>query len=88
VGRKQIEFSLQGPDLKELDRLTRLVMDKIRATPGLVDLDSSIKADKPTIEVDVRREAASELGLGMAQIAGPLAHAGGRTDRGQLARQR
>jgi hypothetical protein len=47
-------------------------MDKIRATPGLVDLDSSIKADKPTIEVDVRREAASELGLGMAQIAGPL----------------
>jgi len=71
-GQKQIEFSLKGPDLKELDRLTRLVMDKIRATPGLVDLDSSIKADKPTIEIEVKREAASELGLGMAQIAGPL----------------
>ncbi len=71
-GQKQIELSLKGPDLRELDRLTRLVMDKIRATPGLVDLDSSIKADKPTIEVEVRREAASELGLGMAQIAGPL----------------
>ena len=25
-GQKQIEFSLQGPDLKELDRLTRLVI--------------------------------------------------------------
>ncbi len=71
-GQKQIEFSLQGPDLRELDRLTRLVLDKVRAIPGLVDLDSSIKADKPTIEVDIRREAASELGLGVSQIAGPL----------------
>jgi HAE1 family hydrophobic/amphiphilic exporter-1 len=71
-GQKQIEFSLQGPDLRELDRLTRLVMDKVRPIPGLVDLDSSIKADKPTIEVDIRRDVASELGLGVSQIAGPL----------------
>ncbi|NTV87891.1 MAG: efflux RND transporter permease subunit, partial [Burkholderiaceae bacterium] len=71
-GQKQIEFSLQGTDLRELDRLTRLVMDKVRPIAGLVDLDSSIKADKPTIEVDIRRDAASELGLGVSQIAGPL----------------
>ncbi len=71
-GQKQIEFSLQGPDLRELDRLTRLVLDKVRPIQGFVDLDSSIKANKPTIEVDIRREAASELGLGVSQIAGPL----------------
>ncbi|NTV88333.1 MAG: efflux RND transporter permease subunit, partial [Burkholderiaceae bacterium] len=71
-GQKQIEFSLQGTDLRELDRLTRLVMDKVRPIAGLVDLDSSIKADKPTIEVDIRRDVASELGLGVSQIAGPL----------------
>ena len=33
-GQKQIEFSLQGPDLRELDRLTRLVMDKVRPIAG------------------------------------------------------
>ena len=71
-GQKQIEFSLQGPDLRELERLTNLVLDKVRMTPGLVDLDSSLKANKPTIEVDIRRDAASELGLGVGQIAGPL----------------
>ncbi|HEY3045865.1 MAG TPA: efflux RND transporter permease subunit [Polaromonas sp.] len=71
-GNKQVEFSLQGPDLKELERLTRLVTDKIHAIPGLVDLDSSIKADKPVIEVDVRRDAASDLGLSVAQIAASL----------------
>ncbi|MDO8441616.1 MAG: efflux RND transporter permease subunit [Polaromonas sp.] len=71
-GNKQVEFSLQGADLKELERLTRLVTDKISGIPGLVDLDSSLKADKPTIEVDVRRDAASDLGLSVAQIAASL----------------
>ena len=71
-GNKQVEFSLQGPDLKELERLTRMVLDKIRNVPGLVDLDSSIKADKPVIQVDVRRDAASDLGLSVSQIAASL----------------
>ena len=71
-GNKQIEFSLQGPDLKELERLTQLVMEQTRSIPGLVDLDSSVKADKPTIEVQVKRDAASDLGLSVAQIAASL----------------
>ncbi len=71
-GNKQVEFSLQGPDLKELERLARLVGEQIRDIPGLVDLDSSVKPNKPVIELDVRREAASDLGLSVAQIAGSL----------------
>ena len=71
-GQKQIEFSLLGPDLKELERLTRLVTEKVRTIPGLVDLDSSLKPDKPTIDVRVKRDAASDLGLGVAQIAASL----------------
>jgi hydrophobic/amphiphilic exporter-1 (mainly G- bacteria), HAE1 family len=71
-GNKQVEFSLQGPDLKELDRLARLVQDKIRNTPGLVDLDSSVKADKPVIQLDVRGTAASDLGLSVSTIASSL----------------
>ena len=71
-GNKQIEFSLQGADLRELERLTRQVMDKIRDVPGLVDLDSSLKPDKPVIAVDVRRDAASDLGLNVATLASAL----------------
>jgi HAE1 family hydrophobic/amphiphilic exporter-1 len=71
-GQKQIEFSLQGQDLAELERLTQLVRQKIQAIPGLVDLDSSLKPRKPTLDVTVRRDAASDLGLGMAQIASAL----------------
>ncbi|PVY55906.1 MULTISPECIES: efflux RND transporter permease subunit [unclassified Simplicispira] len=71
-GQKQIEFSLQGPDLQELARLTRAVQEKINTIPGLVDLDSSVKPDKPVIAVDVRRDAASDLGLSVAQMANSL----------------
>lgn len=71
-GNKSIEFSLQGPDLKELERLSRLVTERIRTIPGLVDLDSSVKPDKPTVAIQVKRDAASDLGLSVAQIAGSL----------------
>ena len=68
-GNKQVEFSLQGADLKELERLTQLVLEKVRNVPGFVDLDSSVKPNKPTIRVEVKRDAASDLGLGVSQIA-------------------
>jgi HAE1 family hydrophobic/amphiphilic exporter-1 len=71
-GQKQVEFSLQGPDQAELERISQLVLDKVRPIPGLVDLDSSTKPNKPTLDVVVRRDAASDLGLGIGQIASAL----------------
>jgi hydrophobic/amphiphilic exporter-1 (mainly G- bacteria), HAE1 family len=71
-GGKQVEFSLKGSDLRELERLTVQAMDKLKGIQGLVDLDSSVKPSKPTIEVDVRREAASDLGLNITQIGNSL----------------
>ena len=71
-GNKQIEFSIQGPDLNELQRLANIVTPKLKAIPGLVDLDSSLKADKPTLDVRVNADRAAELGLSPAQIANSL----------------
>ncbi|WP_431273412.1 efflux RND transporter permease subunit [Variovorax ureilyticus] len=71
-GNKQIEFSLQGTDLKELERLAQQVLDAVRPIPGLVDLDTSQKPNKPMVSVVVRRDAASDLGLGVAPIAASL----------------
>ena len=71
-GAKQVEFSLQGPDLRELERLARLVVEKVRPIPGLVDLDSSVKPDKPVLDIAIKREAASDLGLSVSQIGSAL----------------
>ena len=71
-GQKQILFSLQGTDNAELERLTRLALEKVASIPGLVDLDSSVKPNKPTLDVEIRRDAASDLGLSVAQIGASL----------------
>ena len=71
-GNKQIEFSLQGEDLAELERLSQQVMERVRPIVGLVDLDSSVKANKPTVDVIVRSDIASDVGLGTAAIASGL----------------
>jgi HAE1 family hydrophobic/amphiphilic exporter-1 len=71
-GNKQIEFSLQGPDQRELERLTLKLMEQFRVIPGLVDLDSSVKPNKPSIAIQVMRESASDLGWGVANLSSGL----------------
>jgi HAE1 family hydrophobic/amphiphilic exporter-1 len=71
-GNKQIEFSLQGPDQRELERLTSQILEKVRNIPGLVDLDSSVKSNKPSIAIKVMPESAADLGLSVAPISNAL----------------
>jgi len=71
-GNKQVQFSIQGADQGELERIAVLALDKVRNIPGLVDLDSSVKPDKPALDVQIRREVASDLGLGINQIGAAL----------------
>ncbi len=71
-GGKSIVFSIQGPDLAELERLSRLITPRLQQIPGLVDLDSTLKPDKPTVSVVVRRDAAADLGLNVNALAASL----------------
>jgi HAE1 family hydrophobic/amphiphilic exporter-1 len=71
-GNKQVQFSILGSDTAELERLARLSLEKIRPINGLVDLDSSVKDSQPTLNVQVKRDVASDLGLTVAQIGSTL----------------
>jgi HAE1 family hydrophobic/amphiphilic exporter-1 len=71
-GGKSIVFSIQGADLGELQRLSRQILPRLAQIPGLVDLDSTLKPDKPTIAVDVKRDAAADLGLNVNTLATTL----------------
>jgi HAE1 family hydrophobic/amphiphilic exporter-1 len=71
-GNKSIAFSLQGADLGELERLARRIMARLAKIPGLVDLDSTLKPDKPTLALDIKRDAAADLGLNVNAVASTL----------------
>ncbi|HMN75981.1 MAG TPA: efflux RND transporter permease subunit [Burkholderiaceae bacterium] len=71
-GGKSLQFSVQGKDLDELARLSKLITGKLREIPGLVDLDTTLKPDKPTVSVEVRRDIAADLGFNVNALAGAL----------------
>ena len=70
--QKMLQVSLQGPDMAVLDAISQDVMRRAATIPGLVDLDRNLKAAKPVLSVRLRRDAASDLGLGSALVAQSL----------------
>ncbi len=71
-GGKSLQFSIQGSDLDELARLSRSITERLQRIPGLVDLDSTLKPDKPTVAIEVKRDAAADVGLNVSMLAGTL----------------
>ncbi len=82
---KPIQVSVQGPDYAQLDILAARTMKiiseinnevrsefKLSATQGVVDLDTSSKPSKPTVSVEINRQLASDLGVGIAQVGAAL----------------
>ena len=71
-GAKPVSLSIQGADLKELQRLTTQLTARMQQIPGLIDLDTSMKANKPIVAVEVRRDAAADAGLSVGAITNTL----------------
>ena len=71
-GGKSLQFSVQGQDLAELERLSKSITERLRTIPGLVDLDTTLKPDKPAVAIDVKRDAAADFGLDVNALAGAL----------------
>lgn len=71
-GTKLLIFSVQGQDLKVLEKLTGVAKERLARIPGLVDLDTSLKPAKPTVAVNIHRDVAADLGIGVAQIGQAL----------------
>ncbi|HEX4940154.1 MAG TPA: efflux RND transporter permease subunit, partial [Candidatus Kapabacteria bacterium] len=69
---KPVQISLQGSDLKELQRLASELEQKMADVPGLVDLESSLREVRPTLALQVDRERAADLGLSVGQIGAAL----------------
>ncbi|RQO55376.1 nodulation protein NolG [Paucibacter sp. KBW04] len=71
-GGKSLQFSIQGSDLGELERISKQVMVRLQKIPGLVDLDTTLKPNKPTVSVEVKRDAAADVGLNVNALASSL----------------
>ncbi len=63
-----LSYSIRGPELGELDRIGRRIVERLSATPGFVDLDTNLDLEQPQLFVTVDRARARDLGLDAATI--------------------
>ncbi|MBB3999041.1 efflux RND transporter permease subunit [Aureimonas pseudogalii] len=69
---KPLQLSVLGDGEGELKRLSDRIIAALTAIPGAVEVESSIDDLQPTLAVRVRREAASDLGITLAEIGDTL----------------
>ena len=71
-GQKPIQISVRGPEVDELDRISRDLIQAMNAIPGVADVETSLEKSKPELRVLVDRQRAADLGVNVASIAGTL----------------
>jgi hydrophobic/amphiphilic exporter-1 (mainly G- bacteria), HAE1 family len=67
-----VQFVVNGPDLKKLEQISRQLVARVKAIPGVVDLDTSFNSGKPELSVQVDRPKAADLGVQVADAAEAL----------------
>ena len=77
-----LDFVVTGPDLQELANFTDTLRDRVaKELPGLVDVDSTLRMDKPNLLAHIDRQRAAALGVDVREIADTLRIAVGGDDR-------
>jgi hydrophobic/amphiphilic exporter-1 (mainly G- bacteria), HAE1 family len=67
-----IQFVVNGPDLKLLQKYSDALLEKMKAMPKVVDIDSSLIVGKPELRISVNRQRSADLGVRVTDIATAL----------------
>ncbi|MDD5657961.1 MAG: efflux RND transporter permease subunit, partial [Elusimicrobia bacterium] len=66
------QYYITGPDLEVLRELAGKVVEALKATPGVVDVDTTLVFAKPELKVRIDRDRAQDLGVKVEDIATTL----------------
>jgi len=67
-----IAFVIQGNDYGSLNSVTQDILSRAQAIPGVINLDSDLKLNKPELLVEIDRNRANDLGISVRNIATTL----------------
>ncbi len=71
-GASPIQLSVLGDDRAVLEKIAADLIADMRRVPGLVDVNATAGDTKPILSVRLKREQASDLGVGISELAGLL----------------
>jgi HAE1 family hydrophobic/amphiphilic exporter-1 len=67
-----VQFVINGPDLRKLEAISKQLVGRIKTLPGVVDVDTSLNVGKPELSVQVDRPKAADLGVQIGDAAEAL----------------
>ena len=70
-----VQVVIKGDKLEELDVLSTKLMNILKETPGVVDVDRDFENGKPEIKIGILRENAQRVGVSVEDIASILGSA-------------
>jgi HAE1 family hydrophobic/amphiphilic exporter-1 len=68
----QFQYNLQDTNLAELYKWNDILLDHLRKLPGLVDVNTNLKNQSPTVALAVDRDKLGPLGLSFGQVEDAL----------------
>ncbi|HUL78818.1 MAG TPA: efflux RND transporter permease subunit, partial [Vicinamibacteria bacterium] len=68
----EIQFWIGGPDLDQLGKYADVLLQKTKALPGAVDVDTNLVVGKPELGVRIDRAKAGDLGVRVQDLASTL----------------
>src|SRR5688572_29420235 len=71
-GRFDIDFVLRGPELESLSAYAEDLVKRSQSLGGIVDADTTLKLNKPELQVEIDRARAADLGVDTSDIATSL----------------
>jgi HAE1 family hydrophobic/amphiphilic exporter-1 len=67
-----VQFFIGGPDLKELEKYSNVILEKMKTVPDAVDVDTTLISGKPELRLTVDRDKAADLGVSVGAISQSL----------------
>ncbi|MCB1380426.1 MAG: efflux RND transporter permease subunit [Alphaproteobacteria bacterium] len=70
---KPFQFVIQSSaSYEEINDIANKLVERLKDNPGLVDLDTDMRLNKPEVEVDIDRDRVADLGLDISVIGRTL----------------
>jgi HAE1 family hydrophobic/amphiphilic exporter-1 len=64
-----VQFLISGPDLKKLEEVSAVLLEKMKTIPDAVDVDSTLISGKPEVQLEVDRDTAADLGVSVGDVS-------------------
>ncbi len=82
--RSNYQYTLQGIDLDQLQRVATDLEDEIKTTPGFIGVNSDFDRSAPSLEVEIDRDRAAVLGIAALDIESAMGYAFGGQQISQI----